>query len=862
MGAQMTLEEEIVEWSKTRPAWQRVALGRLARGEVLKIEDLKQIAARLVSGKAESGVPLSGDDLGGGAAGRQRVALRSVTAVANVNALVGDQRLTFDPSGLTVVYGDNASGKSGYARLIKSIVRARHREAVLTNIFTTSGAQSPEAVVCYEADGAEHEEPWPTTTALALTQVGFYDAACGNAYIRADTEITYRPSVLSLLDGLIQACGGVRDVVDKLLAANAAQQGALPLVASGTSSSGFLASLSARTTDEELEAACRLPEDSAQRLAALVQEESRLRATDPTKERARLEALASSMDGIGAHFRALEVVLGAEAIGTLQSARARAIELRAAAEIASSVSFESEPVQGVGSDTWRTLWDAARRFSESEAYHGDAFPVVASGARCVLCQQELSPAAAQRLERFQAFMQDHAEREAERAERTLETLVARARALNASPANVAVAITEVEVAEPQVASVCRDTVAAFELQHSAILSWLDDGAPLPYPLVTADAVLVQLGKAATERRAQALEIDGSRFDAALSETVKGRAELEARLVLAAAREAISNEVARRHARAQLDVAKRSTDTTGITRKSTELARAHVTSLVRDRFTRESDRLRLERVTLEDTGGHKGQLRQRPAFLGAVQRADMALVLSEGEKTALGLAGYLTEAFFDESHSAMVLDDPVTSLDHIRRTYVARRLAEFARDRQVIVFTHDVAFVGDLRRAADHEGVTITERSVERRGDGSPGVCVDMHPWKARDVRARLGKLAERLAQIKRDRTSWDQATFEKEAAEWAGMLSETWERAISMEVVNQVVDRATSEVHPRMFRMLARITEDDDREFQESYGRCSQWARRHDKSPEINWVPPRLEEMEAELALFRAWYDRIRRYGD
>jgi ABC-type molybdenum transport system ATPase subunit/photorepair protein PhrA len=49
---------------------------------------------------------------------------------------------------MTVVYGDNGSGKSGYARLIKRMVRSRHQEEILPNILArTDGA--PEAVVAY-----------------------------------------------------------------------------------------------------------------------------------------------------------------------------------------------------------------------------------------------------------------------------------------------------------------------------------------------------------------------------------------------------------------------------------------------------------------------------------------------------------------------------------------------------------------------------------------------------------------------------------------------------------------------------------------------------------------------------------------
>lgn len=75
-----------------------------------------------------------------------------------------------------------------------------------------------------------------------------------------------------------------------------------------------------------------------------------------------------------------------------------------------------------------------------------------------------------------------------------------------------------------------------------------------------------------------------------------------------------------------------------------------------------------------------------------------------------------------------------------------------------------------------------------------------------------------------------------------------------------VVDHGTPEIRPKMFRLLARITDDDNRQFQQSYGRCSGWARRHDKSPSTNYVAPEPDELEHKLAFVRAWYDRVRRY--
>ena len=50
----------------------------------------------------------------------EQVSLRAITDIVRVSALIPGQTLRFRTTGLTVIYGDNGSGKSGYARLIKA----------------------------------------------------------------------------------------------------------------------------------------------------------------------------------------------------------------------------------------------------------------------------------------------------------------------------------------------------------------------------------------------------------------------------------------------------------------------------------------------------------------------------------------------------------------------------------------------------------------------------------------------------------------------------------------------------------------------------------------------------------------------
>ena len=225
------------------------------------------------------------------------------------------------------------------------------------------------------------------------------------------------------------------------------------------------------------------------------------------------------------------------------------------------------------------------------------------------------------------------------------------------------------------------------------------------------------------------------------------------------------------------------------KKILDLSEESITDVVRDTFTRETDRLRLERVTIARTRADKGTLLHQPKLVRARQEVKLPRVFSEGERTALGLAAFFTEASLDDSKSALILDDPVTSLDHIRRRLVAARLATLAANRQVIMFTHDVAFVADLKLEASGGGVSVAERSVTRSrfDEQKPGACSTDHPWKAKDVPARLDELRRELARIKNGETTWDQKRYEDAVSVWAGHLSQTWERIFSQEIVGPIL---------------------------------------------------------------------------
>lgn len=853
----VALEEDLAAWVADRHDWQKYAIGRFCRNEALSDEDIADIADKLVSDSFPAIGSINARDVPGASECGRPAILEAVSGVAGVNALLPAQRLTFGAGGLTIIYGDNASGKSGYARLIRQAVTARVKAGLLGDVFATArGGQSAS----FEYRIGDTAQTWSLGEAPSheLSSIRFYDEECGDAYVTTASEITYRPSALTLLDRLSAACERVQQELSMRLAENAQQRPALPLLADGTRAKTFLSSLNARTTRDQIDEATALAADHDAVLAAKLQEVARLQGSDPNREKTRLEQLALHWDTARGHVEVLAAAVSAEAVTELEDEKARCAALRVAARIASENTFDAEPLDGVGSETWRALWEAARSYSTATAYHNREFPFVGEDAVCVLCQQPLSPDGDSRLMRFEEFVTDTTSRDADLAERELDSKRKHLAALAATPLAVTNAISQLQAAGEDATAV-GDWITAAANAADGVANWIDGRRP-DVPIAPPAAPLTQIDGRRQQLRHESQTIDAVTFDELLRTLQVEVAEMQARTQLAGGKEQLTVEVERLKQRLKIDAAKRLADTTGITRKATALSTEHVTSVVRDQFTRETERLHLRRVTLDPARGRRdATLEHQPKLLGATMKVDIDDVLSEGEQTALGLAGFLTEAEFDESRSAAVLDDPVSSLDAGRRSRVATRLVELARDRQVIVFTHEATFVNALNKAARDLCVDVTERAILRQGE-RPGLVSDKHPWSVKDVRSRIDWLNSELSRLRNERSQLDSDEYTRRAQEWGGRLSQAWERAVNLDVVNELVDRGTNEVRPRMFRMLVGITEQDNNDYQSGYAKASEWAPRHDQAPETNFIAPELDELEAELNRFRGWVDRIKGY--
>ena len=858
----MDVLKEILDWSSTRPAWQRDALRRLVTQGKLQDSDLEELVAlcKVPHGLAErrEPSPLAERHIPSRGAGLDVVKLTSLTHHRGVNALAAGQTIKFGPE-LTIVYGGNAAGKSGYTRILKRACRARGAEEILGNVLVEVAPARPSATIRFAVGDENRELAWSDQEEPqeALGHVSVFDHHCAAVYLRKKTDVAFRPFGLELFDKLSDACEEVRRVLEKERSELATQQVALPELPDGTAAHKLVSNITSLTKPEDVKKLGTLSEAERDRLKQLQKRLQDLQSDDPEKAARLLTLRAQRLETLSSHLTELDEVLADRAVKSLFEARDEVQKASSVAEELRATTFPLGLLKGTGSDLWRELWEAARRFSTESAYPERQFPVTEEEARCVLCQQELGKDAGERLQQFEAFLRSTIQQKLDEATATYQERRQRLDSLAVTDDPSQGALAELRIEAEELGKSVQDCFAQARLRRDLIAKALQEGRPMPsgLPIYESNGEQVLDEAGAIHKRAEQLLRNSDQE--AKDKLVVEQRELEARETLGKNLKAVLDGIERKKKFVAYEVCLKDTGTKAITRKSTDLTTRVVTRRLADSFKDNLGRLgftHLE-VELQAAGGARGTLYHK-LVLKRASGVDLPRIVSEGEARTLSIGAFFAELSTATNRSAILFDDPVSSLDHEWRDYVARRLAEEAKNRQVIVFTHDIVFMLALVSRSRELGVDCQHQHVRRETHGA-GVSSPELPWVAMKVKDRIGVLKNNWQQAEKLHRTATLDQYEREAVYIYGRLREAWERALEEVLLGGVVERYRPGVQTQQAKHLSDITKDDCEALEAGMTKCSRWL--HDQAPAENVPVPDPAEVKSDIAAFETWVKTIRK---
>ncbi len=338
--------------------------------------------------------------------------LDAVEGIRAVNRLAADQTLRFASRGLTVVYGDNGSGKSGYVRLLKRLCRVRTgaAENLLGDVFAPPATNARATVRFTVADGTSRTVPWEegTPAPIELSKISVFDSRAMVLYADQQNQLEFLPYHLDVLPRVATAMSNLATSIDQEVGRSLAGLSAdWSAECPATSTQALLLRLKPESTDPNG------PPSEASLVAAATwstTDEGSLQMGERALAEGGPEVVARrrrDAERLRAFVRDIEVVatrLDEPQLEMVRSTVEQARAARAAATLAADQGFVDEPLDAVGSDPWRLMFQYARQYS-ALAYPGQPFPVVSAGSRCPLCQQVLDAEARDRLARFAEFVQ-------------------------------------------------------------------------------------------------------------------------------------------------------------------------------------------------------------------------------------------------------------------------------------------------------------------------------------------------------------------------------------------------------------------------------------------------------------------------
>jgi hypothetical protein len=419
------LEHNLRSWAaKELRYWEQAALEKISRQGELTKDDLHELVQYFIEDAGLAPIPPDRPSLSLlqniiAEAEQVPCRLNRIFNLRNVNALPEGQEIRFGPQ-LTLLFGNNGAGKSGYARALGSAGFARGERKVLPNASGLESKKGTQADIEISYSSGKKVVTW-TEGKRCPELSGFYVFEGGSltAHLTGSNPLSYTPGGLSLLTTLAEGTDLVRENIRILIEKCEESHNFQAFFDGDSQAKNHLANLDAQTDLDALEKLAQLTPEEKTTCAALEREIAELKLLNISKQ---VEKRRQEIRDLGNLIQALQraqAELGESVVAEVFDLINKLRSCREAMERSGINQFEFQPFSQIGTDAWRQFVTAAKVLADSEGTRGAAYP--RPGDPCLLCRQTLSDEAIDLIERLWAFLSSDAQTQLSRAESACAT---------------------------------------------------------------------------------------------------------------------------------------------------------------------------------------------------------------------------------------------------------------------------------------------------------------------------------------------------------------------------------------------------------------------------------------------------------
>lgn len=842
------INTNICDWVKRQPYWEQRIGNAILKGTELSERDLDEIYLLFKSenGLIEQRLERNHLELLGTVNqtnSKQQVKLKSISSITGVNALSPNETLKIGNQ-LTLIYGENGSGKSGYTRLFNNAFISRGDKSILPNVFVRNNNEIGATFSFENKEGICTDLFFPNDLGHDnFKKVSVFDTVSAMNDLTKETELSFAPIEFSFFDSYIHYFTEIKSRLRTEIESKSIDNNFIEYFSKETAIKKIIEKLDHQTDIKQLSEFAKVTEKDEEeykskqkRKVSLLGLNINEKMQECLKFEKNLNLLKQRISELNNKFSNTRI----EKTKELINERNRLKDLSAEEGIEQ---LKGEHIYNLGTTEWKEFILSAKTYYESVNEEID---------HCIFCGQDIKNTEV--IDKYWRYLKSVAEQNLKKAELDIKRV-----AQDFAKQNFQLLVQEskfddwLKKNDPELRKVLIDAEVEFDqinkhlIDNLVSLEWKSLVNEYRVSTDCFDVTFEALKKNIEILNAEKVEKELVEIDNYL-DWYQDKLQFEK---LFPKIEKFLKDVKWVFAANLINMS-----TGRITMFQNRLFKQFVTNEYIERFSEECQKLNADFSATVKQRGKKGTTLKKLTVKGRKP----VEILSEGEQRSISLANFLAETALNDDNDCIILDDPVCSLDYKRRELIAKRLVEEAKEKQVVILTHDITFlllIQDLCQNQEIDYCATTIRKIQQNS----GVLQNSLPWLSMPVKKRLGSLQNKLQGIEKlykeiVPSNVDKVEdYERQVKLWCEELRETWERTVEEILFNNSLQRFSPAIQTQRLKKAPFTTELYE-ELEAGMASCSNWV--HDRAGGLGEGVPTPKDLSAYLENCKGFVNRNR----